>query len=158
MAICEKCGAAVQEGKPFCSNCGANMDAEAMPAPPMPPENPNVPPERPRVPPEKRQAPPAMFYPGGGGKPPKGTRYAPMGVGAFLGMFLLLLIPLVNIILLIVWACGGCTNQNKRNYARAMLILCVIILILDIALLTLLVTLGYLTPETFFSITSSLPA
>ncbi|CAH0119357.1 MULTISPECIES: hypothetical protein [unclassified Paenibacillus] len=35
---------------------------------------------------------------------------------------LLLIIPIVNIIMLFVWAFGGNTNPNKRNYSRAALI------------------------------------
>lgn len=36
-------------------------------------------------------------------------------------MFLLLMIPIVNLLCLIVWACGGSNNKNKVNLSRAML-------------------------------------
>lgn len=55
--------------------------------------------------------------------PPAGSRYAPVTTGGFIGIFLLMLIPVVNFILLIVWACGGCRKVNKTNLARAMLVL-----------------------------------
>ena len=36
-------------------------------------------------------------------------------------MFLLLMIPIVNLLCLIVWACGGSNKKNKVNLSRAML-------------------------------------
>ena len=50
-----------------------------------------------------------------------------MTVGSWLVTQLLLCIPIVNIILIIVWAVGGKnTNKNKTNFFRANLILAVI--------------------------------
>jgi NADH:ubiquinone oxidoreductase subunit 3 (subunit A) len=56
-------------------------------------------------------------------RPAKGSHYAPIGSLEFFGIFLLLLIPVVNIILLLVWAFGGCKKINKRNFARAYLVM-----------------------------------
>ena len=145
MAICQHCGATVADGKAYCESCGSRMNAQAAPVIPDPAD-------------KRRTPPPPMFYPGGDMKPPKGTRYAVMGVGSFLGTLLLMMIPVVNIILLIVWACGGCTNQNKRNYARAMLILIAIVLIIDFALLALLVSAGIVTPDLIYDMAATLPA
>lgn len=50
-------------------------------------------------------------------------RYAPITVGGYLGVFLLMLLPGINVVLLIVWACGGTKRQNLRNFARAALII-----------------------------------
>ncbi|WP_110928943.1 hypothetical protein [Bacillus massiliglaciei] len=36
---------------------------------------------------------------------------------------ILLVIPVVNIIMLFIWAFSGDTNLNKKNYARAQLII-----------------------------------
>lgn len=47
---------------------------------------------------------------------------APMTMGQYLVMFLILMIPIVNIIMPFVWAFGD-TNVNKKNLARAMLIM-----------------------------------
>ena len=33
---------------------------------------------------------------------------------------------MINLILLIIWACGGCQKVNKANFARAMLIMMII--------------------------------
>ena len=42
-----------------------------------------------------------------------------------------MMIPLVGFILTIVWACGGTSNLNKRNLARAYLILMLIMLLIS---------------------------
>lgn len=41
-------------------------------------------------------------------------------------------IPLVNIVMLFVWAFGSGTNKNKSNLAKASLILAVVFIILSI--------------------------
>lgn len=46
---------------------------------------------------------------------------APLSVGEFFVMILLLGIPIVNIIMLFVWGFGE-SNTNKKNYSRAVLI------------------------------------
>jgi len=43
---------------------------------------------------------------------------------------LLLMIPIVNIVMLFVWAFGGGTNPNKQNYAKASLLWALIALVL----------------------------
>lgn len=46
---------------------------------------------------------------------------------------LILLIPLVNIVMTLVWAFSSNTNPNKANYFKAALILFVIYLVLAVA-------------------------
>ena len=46
----------------------------------------------------------------------------PISTGGYIGLFFLLMIPVVNLICLIVWACGGCAKKNKTNLSRAMLV------------------------------------
>ncbi len=43
---------------------------------------------------------------------------------------IILAIPIVNIIMLFVWGFGEGTNPNKRNYARAALIIAAIAIVL----------------------------
>lgn len=57
-----------------------------------------------------------------------------MTVKAWLITYLLLCIPVANIILLFVWAFGG-GNENRRNFARASLIAMAVGVILYIVLL-----------------------
>lgn len=63
-------------------------------------------------------------------RPPKGSRYAPIGAWGFVGSFLLMSIPVVGTILTIVWACGGAHNQNRRGLARASLLMLLLLAIL----------------------------
>lgn len=46
----------------------------------------------------------------------------PISTGSYIGMFFLLMIPIVNLICLIVWACGGSNRKNKVNLSRALLV------------------------------------
>ena len=46
---------------------------------------------------------------------------------------LILMIPMVNIVMTLVWAFGSNTNPNKANYFKAALILFVIYLVLAVA-------------------------
>lgn len=46
-----------------------------------------------------------------------------LSMGSWVGTLLLMLIPIVNIILLIVWAVSNTENPNRRNFARAYLIM-----------------------------------
>ena len=59
-----------------------------------------------------------------------------MTVKGWLGTLLLLCIPVVNIVLLFVWGFGS-GNENRRNYAKASLIMIGIALILYIILFAL---------------------
>ena len=45
--------------------------------------------------------------------------YKPLGAWAYFGYQLLFLMPLVGIIFAIVFAVGGTTNINLRNFARS---------------------------------------
>lgn len=63
---------------------------------------------------------------------------AVMSVKAWLGTLLLLCIPIVNLILLVVWGFGS-GNENRRNYARATLIVMGIGLILYVILCALFI-------------------
>ena len=49
-----------------------------------------------------------------------------VSIGNWIGSYFLLLIPVVNIILLFVWAFGGTAFRSKANWAAASLIFVVI--------------------------------
>lgn len=76
------------------------------------------PPEAPRSPARKAPGP--------------NSPYAPMTTWGFVGTMLLLSIPLVGLVLACIWAFGGCRKINKRNLARAFLILMAISLVLGL--------------------------
>ncbi|MBU9720921.1 MULTISPECIES: hypothetical protein [Bacillaceae] len=53
-------------------------------------------------------------------------------VTGWLIYLLVMLIPLVNIVMLFVWAFGGNVNKNKSNLAKASLVMALISIILSI--------------------------
>lgn len=57
-----------------------------------------------------------------------------MGVGQYLGTFILMSIPVLNLILILAWSFSKSVNPNKRNYARAILVLCIIAVALGVLL------------------------
>jgi len=65
-----------------------------------------------------------------------------MGIGSFMGSLFLLSLPIAGFILMIVWASGGCKNENKRNLARAMLIWMGIGIVITVILSVLLTAWG----------------
>lgn len=50
------------------------------------------------------------------------STYTPVSVGNWMLTYLLMCIPIVNLILLIVWAFGSNTPVSKANWAKASLI------------------------------------
>jgi predicted nucleic acid-binding Zn ribbon protein len=74
-------------------------------------------------------AAPASPAPQAGQVPPHGSPYAVMSIGSFIGSSVLMSIPVIGWLICIIWACGGCKNHNKRNYARSILVFLIIGLI-----------------------------
>ncbi|UQZ87446.1 hypothetical protein SK3146_06748 [Paenibacillus konkukensis] len=64
--------------------------------------------------------------------PPASAQAPVVSVKHWILTFILCAIPIVNIIMLFVWAFGDHTNPNKKNYARASLLLAVIVIVLYI--------------------------
>jgi hypothetical protein len=93
-------------GAKFCTSCGTTVTAAAdtpatVTATATPVQTATPPPARPA----------AETY-----------REEPVSTGGYFGILFLLMIPALNLLLLIVWACGGCRKVNKRNLARAFLL------------------------------------
>jgi len=57
---------------------------------------------------------------------------APLSIGNYIIMMIVGAIPLVGFIMMIVWAFSGGTNKNKQNYARAILIMMAVGVVLSI--------------------------
>lgn len=55
-----------------------------------------------------------------------------VSLGDWIGTMILTYIPLVGTIMLFVWAFGGGAKPSKRNYARASLIIAVVVFVLSI--------------------------
>lgn len=66
----------------------------------------------------------------------------PVGIGSWVGMILLGMIPCVSIIMMFVWAFSGSFKKSQSNYAKAMLIVEGAIIVLYIAVVVWLATSG----------------
>ena len=106
------CGKNLPNEARFCEQCGTTITPAAAPpaAPAAPPVSSAYQPQA-----MPRYAAPVMT-----------SVRAPLSVGSYIGIFFLMMIPIANFILLLVWAFGGSVNLNKKNYARAVLLLALI--------------------------------
>jgi len=121
MSFCENCGATMSEDAKFCLSCGTAAGAAAQQ------------PAAPQAQGYAAAAQPAYTPPAY--TPPSYAQLQstePLSVGGYIAMFFLLCIPVANFVLLFVWSFGGSVNQNKKNYARATLLLMVIAIVLSI--------------------------
>lgn len=119
MPFCENCGKPVYALDKTCSNCGTPVPQATQAAPPLPPTAQAV------------DAEPAANSP-----------YAVLGSWGFVGSILLLGLPIAGFILAIVWASGGTYNLNRRNLARAYLILLGLAIALYLVILIGIIVLG----------------
>ena len=138
--FCTNCGAALDDDKKFCTECGASVNetpAGAAPPPQVTPQPQAAPvyaqAATATMPPPQSAYQPAAAY-GGDMALAKGSKYEPITTGGYIGIMLLMCIPIVGQILMIVWALGGCRKINKRNLARASLIMMVVALVISFIL------------------------
>ena len=147
--FCTNCGATLPDDKNFCTECGTlvatveptpvvNQEPVVEPAMETPPVQTAPPPVQQTPPPTQTTPPPVQTVyqystaPAGETIPPKGSKYDPITTGGYIGIMLLMCIPVVGLILMIVWAFGGAKKINKRNLARASLIMMAIGLVFSL--------------------------
>lgn len=65
---------------------------------------------------------------------PQKKQWPPMTLGNWIVTYLLMLIPIANIVLMFVWAFGSNVNPSKKTYFQASLIMAAIGIILSILL------------------------
>ena len=124
--LCPKCGAAIPDGNNFCTECGAKIEAQPAPQPkpqqaaPQPqPKAAYTAPVYTPSPAVSQSAPRTTVQEP---VPSKKSEYALITPWGWVGITLLLALPVIGVILLIVWACGGCRKLQKRNFARGVLL------------------------------------
>ena len=122
---CPYCGAQQPEETRFCTECGKYIGTAPEPEtaePPVPvaavPAVSEQPAEKPSVDPDP--------YP----MPAKDSPWATIGTWGWIGILILLSIPLVNVILVILWSFGVAKKRVKQSFARAVLVLALVTLLI----------------------------
>lgn len=93
--------------------------AAVQPAPqPAPYQRPQSAPTQ-TAPSQANQQPIQQMQPPAAQKPEK---VSPLPVWKFMGIFILIAIPVVSLIMTLVWSFGSSCNRNTKNFARALLI------------------------------------
>ena len=120
MANCIQCGAPLSEGSRFCTSCGSTISTA---------ESAGFGYSTPAVP-QKQNSPTSVSRRPRDEAPGSGSKYELISTGGIIGILLLMAIPVIGQLLMLIWALGGCRKIQKRNLARAALIMTLIALIL----------------------------
>lgn len=156
--FCENCGSQLPDGSKFCMSCGAKaagdepaneksaQEAAAADMPSVDYASPEAqesssnqagtpvvddqPAQQPAAEQKPAYAQPAYAQPTGA--VPKPEKTTPLGVFKYIGLIIVPCIPLLGFIMVLVWSFGSSFNRNTKNYARALLILWIIGVILSI--------------------------
>lgn len=67
----------------------------------------------------------------------------PVSIGDWVLSFFVMLIPVVNIIMMFVWAFSSGTNKSKSNFFKAQLIIWLVIILISIIATVVLVSAGF---------------
>lgn len=119
---CPVCGKDVPAQAAFCGECGYNFQAGSATPYTVPPQ---------------------------AAAEPEDT--SPLKVSDYFVMLLVACIPLVNVILLLIWAFSSGTNVNRKNFCRAYLIMMVIMWVISFILsLSLIGLIGILASEELY--------
>lgn len=105
--FCENCGKKIPDDAAFCTHCGAKQvgtSPSAQSVASVPPPQPT----RASAPKQQAQASNGVDL---------------ISMGQYLIMFLIMAIPIANIVMLFVWGFSSETGPNKKNFARATLIM-----------------------------------
>ena len=82
--------------------------------------------------PAYKEAPPAYIPVPEEEAPGKDSPYQPISAWGYVGINFIMTVPILNLVMLIVWACGGCRKVNKRNMARGFFLTMLISLVIGI--------------------------
>lgn len=117
--VCKKCKSALPEDALYCEKCGSPVKKKLETKKAEKPEEP--------LPPEA---------------------LVPLTTAQCLGILLAFCVPVLNLILMVIWAYAPQGNENRRSMARAGLILCGAVMafaIMGLSVFLILVNTGYIT-------------
>lgn len=143
MKTCPNCNTLNNDVNVFCENCGNALPVENAATQQAPVYEAPVQ-EAPQPQYQAPVQPVNPFY----AMPPQFNEdmlpeeYKPVSVGKYIGYSILFSIPVVGFIMLLVTAFSGGTNKSLKNYARAMLVMYAIGVVLGIIIVVLMGILG----------------
>ena len=138
---CPFCGSEQEDTARFCTDCGKYMgsaEPEAVAAPATIPAASENQTNQEKFREFANQVQAKAEEP----QPSDDSPWATIGIWGWIGILLLMQIPIVNFVLVIVWSFGGTTKRVKQNYARATLIIGLVSVIITVASVVLMFATG----------------
>lgn len=134
--FCPNCGRNLDNGAKFCDGCGASLLEHTTLGRTTSikeeyPQSSGYIPQGPQnyTPPQAQQE---YYQPTSFNQKPQAGNSEVLSIGNYIVMMLLAGIPIVGFILLLVWSFSASANQNKKNWARATLIMGLVVGVLCI--------------------------
>ncbi|AFA50024.1 zinc ribbon domain-containing protein [Acetobacterium woodii] len=126
--FCGNCGEKIPDDAVFCTHCGAKQTASASKEQSTDSGQNYQPARRVELPPVEKVE--RSSNPASPGK--VGNDVDLISMGQYIIMFLIMAIPIVGIVMLFIWGFSSETGPNKKNFARAYLIMMVIAFVIGI--------------------------
>lgn len=105
--FCENCGKQIPDDAAFCTHCGAKQIKKST----LPQDVSSV-----QSPQPTRSSTPSVSG-------QKNETVDLITMGQYIIMFLIMAIPIAGIVMLFIWGFGSETGPNKKNFARAYLVM-----------------------------------
>lgn len=137
---CRYCGASMEEADLFCTKCGKPAETTAQPVEDTVNSFEETP-EQEVQEVQQTQETQQQFTQEGTWEKDVQTEMshtqddAPLSFGTYMLLFLVMMIPIVNIVVLLLWAFGHQVNTNKKNFSRAALVYMAIGIVLSIVVI-----------------------
>lgn len=134
--FCENCGEKIPDGSVFCTHCGTKQTGNRSAG-----QTGSVgqTAERINIPPPVQNAPRPVYS-------QQSTQSSEdldlITMGQYLIMFLIMAIPIAGIVMLFIWSFGSEAGPNKKNFARAYLVMMLIAIGISIIMSIVMATIA----------------
>ncbi len=147
--FCEQCGKEIPENSKFCAGCGAIAKPADSMEQVVEPESQQTPVAEPIEPAKAQQAPPpprpqptSVAQTSNAQYSSKDNLIKPLSIGSYIGIIILMAIPIINLIMLFVWSFSDTVNLNKKHFSIAVLIMILVSILITVGLVILAATVG----------------